>query len=244
MKFLGFWTHSSRERGLFRAWLHRSGSKHGGDVAYIEVACPSHSWCSFGATIGGDEHGLKFHACLLRVGVYWGLAARWFSRRVRPQDWSFSIGDGRIRVECGASPRQWSRSQPWWWSMSIEPAQILFGRMRHSEREVSTTKTVIPMPEGPYQCVVTLKLERWQRARLPWASRKVMRGHVQIEGGVPVPGKGENSWDCDDDAIYSQTAAAKSVEQAVANVVESALRTRRRYGGSVNWQADHAVTAR
>ena len=38
------------------------------------------------------------------------------------------------------------------------------------------------------------------------------------QGGkpIPVPGKGENSWDCDDDAIHSSHGPHSTVHQAVA----------------------------
>ena len=234
MRFAGFWSHHSREKGMVRWWLHSPRSS----VAHLELSCPSHSWCSVGVTFGRDDEygGLNGHVSLLRLGFYWGLAAGW-ARRLRHQEWAFAINDGRIRLECGANPWEWSRNQPWWWSMSVEPARVLFGKMQHSEREVSRTESVIPMPEGSYPCVVVMKDERWQRARLPWASHRIRRAHIDIPKGVPVPGKGENSWDCGDDATFSLCTPAKSVESGIAAVVESCLNTRRRYGGSVNWQA-------
>lgn len=54
---------------------------------------------------------------------------------------------------------------------------------------------------------------------------------IEPDKPVPVPGKGESDYDCGDDAIYSISTGGQSVESAVAKMVESALRDRRRYGG-------------
>lgn len=58
------------------------------------------------------------------------------------------------------------------------------------------------------------------------------------QGGkpIPVPGKGENSWDCDDDAIHSSHGPHSTVHQAVAALVASVYRDRTRYGSGPEWQ--------
>lgn len=72
----------------------------------------------------------------------------------------------------------------------------------------------------------------WKRAR--WFTHKNVRASVDIPAGIPHPGKGENSWDCGEDRTYGLTTKADTVEKAIAAVVESSLRDRRRYGGD-NW---------
>ena len=239
MRAFGLFSHHLTEHGSFQWWLHRQGS--GGCVFSLQLAAPSHSWCSIGATLGsdGDDRDCGGHVSLCRLGIYGGFRARWLGR-LRHQEWQFAMSDGRIRLTLGGDPMSWSRADPWWWHWSVDPAEVLFGKMQHSETVVSRTASVVPMPEGSYPCVVVMKAERWQRTRLPWASHTTTRAHVEIPKGVPVPGKGENSWDIDDDAIFSQTAPAKTIEEGIAHVVESALKSRRRYGGSVNWQAKEA----
>jgi len=235
-----YWSHSSRERGLWRWWLHRRD--RGGTVLRVEIAMPSHSWFSVGFDIHGwGDDAIHVTVCLLRFGLYLGFNgafSRWLTRNQQTgREYGVSIHNGKIWIKLGGNPMEWSNRDPWWWNITIDPARILFGRMKHSERTVSKTETVIPMPEGSYPCVVELRDERWQRARLPFASQKLRRAHIEVEsGGVPVPGKGESAWDCGDDAIYSLCCPAKTVEEGIAAYVESAMRTRRRYGGSVNWR--------
>ncbi len=237
MRVGSFWSHHMVERGrrntTIQWWLHRDGRP--GSSVYLEIAVPCSSWFAVRLRLGGDERELLFSLAFLRLGVWLGFGVPAL-RGVRPQEWELSTYEGVVRLELGADPDSWSRSEPWWRRWRVEPAEVLFGRMRHSDRVVSHTETSIPMPERAYPCVVTLKDERWQRARLPWAAKKLRRAHVEIDKGVPVPGKGENAWDIDDDAIFSSTFPAETVEQAIAGVVESAMKSRRRYGGSVNWQ--------
>lgn len=52
---------------------------------------------------------------------------------------------------------------------------------------------------------------------------------------IPVPGKGENSWDCGEDATYAFSCMADSVEDGIASLVRSILVRRRKYGGR-NWR--------
>ena len=125
--------------------------------------------------------------------------------------------------------------------MCWHPLDTFFGRTAHSEEVIGTTSTVIPMPEKAYPCTVIMKRETWKRPRLPWASYRHIRAHIECEDGVPHPGKGENSWDCDDDATFGLCCKADTVEEGIGKFVQSVLRDRRRYGGSVNWQQKAAA---
>lgn len=193
---------------------------------------------------GGGDDDIMLTIAPVLFSLYIGLSARWLSRlcekllkgSYEPRSTSLRIFDRAIWWECWAPSHSWSRGEPWWMRWTWHPIDTFYGRTKHSEREVSRTQTVIPMPEKSYPCVVVMKAETWQRPRLPWASAKVMRAHIDCKEGVPFPGKGENSWDCGDDATYSMCCPAKTVEEGIARFVESVLKDRRRYGGSVNWQ--------
>jgi len=61
---------------------------------------------------------------------------------------------------------------------------------------------------------------------------------LECAEGLPIPGKGENSWDCDDDAIYSSTydfdACDGSVYNAIGKLEMDVMRKRRRHA-SLAW---------
>jgi hypothetical protein len=123
-----------------------------------------------------------------------------------------------------------------YWSVFLLDA--LFGHHKHSRRVLETVETMVPMPERAYPCTVKLELAEWKRPRWPFA-RRLRTADVDIPQGVPHPGKGENSWDCGEDATYGLSCPASTVEEAVAAVVETVLKSRRRYGG-VNWRPEVA----
>jgi hypothetical protein len=59
----------------------------------------------------------------------------------------------------------------------------------------------------------------------------VLAASVDIPGGIPHPGKGENSWDCGMDGVYGLSCEATTVDEAVAAVHACATKNRERYGG-------------
>jgi hypothetical protein len=60
----------------------------------------------------------------------------------------------------------------------------------------------------------------------------MVRAEITPDKPIPVPGKGENSWDCDDDASYGMTCAAQTPAEAVAHYSASIQRDRQRHGGN------------
>lgn len=138
----------------------------------------------------------------------------------------------------------WSRDVPRWRDGSWHPLDTFFGRHKYARRELSTTQAQVAMPEGAYPCTVKLTEDSWKRPLLPWR-RRLLRAHVEMQKSVPHPGKGENSWDCGEDATSAMTCCAATVEEAIARMTESVLNSRRRHGGSVNWvpSADRKVEA-
>jgi len=128
----------------------------------------------------------------------------------------------------------WDSRVPKWRDGSFHIDDLVLGKARFSERVIEPKRQVtIGMPEASYEATVEITERCWKRPR--WFAVRRIGSKVDIPDGIPFPGKGENSWDCGEDAIFGQSNGATSVEAAIAAVVESALRSRRRYGGSVNW---------
>lgn len=205
-------------------------------------------WLSGSFNIGiefdkGGDYDINITFCLVLFSLYLGFSSillkklvNLFIKDYTSRTISLRVFGGALWWDCWAPTDSWSSNEPWWMRWVWHPLDTLFGKMKHSEEELSKTETVIPMPEGIYPCVVTMKLETWKRPRLSWPSTKIRRAHVECEKGVPFPGKGENSWDCGDDALHGSCFPANTVEEGIGGFVASALRNRRRYGGSVNWK--------
>lgn len=106
----------------------------------------------------------------------------------------------------------------------------IFGKRAYERVDGEPVAVKIVMPEGVYDATVTSTVETWKRPRAWWKLR-----HDGVEIALEHPpmyaGKGENSWDCDDDATYSMTTRKDmSPLEAAAYYREHVLEMRERYG--------------
>lgn len=167
-------------------------------------------------------------------GSYWStngrqIGIRWF--------------EGSLWIDLWDDPMESRGVDPRWWHISWTPADTFFGRRVHSERTLETRRVQVPMPERGYWAKVELKEERWQRPRLPWG-RVITRAHIEMEKGeaIPFPGKGENAYDCGEDATFSWTGMADSVTDGIRKLTASVMKSRVRHGGN-NWTPTAIKTA-
>lgn len=123
----------------------------------------------------------------------------------------------------------------------LAPLRWLPGASRYEVRQVEKAKVVVPMVEGNYPAMVTINRVRWTRPRwfsTPW----FWRGEIEIPGGIPLPGKGENSWDCEDDATHAISFAVQdyplSVEDVVVMTITDMVQHRSHHGASLDWKPD------
>lgn len=142
----------------------------------------------------------------------------------------------------------WSSSDSKLRSGSFNLRDFFIGKHSCKWLELETEMCIASMPEGNYRIEVTKKLrtDSWQR----WPSKKSISWEIKagyydsekkwVSFPVPVEGKGENSWDCDEDATYSMSFPAKygknieTHQQAAMYFEESMKKSRLRRGGK-NW---------
>jgi hypothetical protein len=209
----------------------------------VEVYCYNATHLGMTLEIDGMEHRY-----LLSVGLpFWTFGLRGgrprqrSSSREREYGWKFH--NGTLWLLGGRSPDESSRDDPWWWEKTVNLKRLIFGRTRYTRESIEVGTALIQMPEGPYYATVELYEARWDSPR-PLLGRfvrqRVRSAEVELHEAIPIPGKGENSYDLDDDAIYSVSLAANTMEEAAAAVREDALSSRERYGGSVLWQPQEA----
>ncbi len=123
---------------------------------------------------------------------------------------------------------EWRRDDPWWRKdIVLHVVDWLIGRARCTTTKGEPSRVVIPMPEGSYLANATTESRVWRR-RWYWPDRRHDSVWIDIPGGIPHSGKGENSWDCGDDGLFG--TGGDTLEEAIANVVRSVLKSRRRYG--------------
>jgi hypothetical protein len=130
----------------------------------------------------------------------------------------------------------WNSKTPWYRHGTWTPIDTLLGRVRHRViRVVEATESIdVPMPEGMYPTKISILEEGWRRPRSPF-EKKIKRCHADMWVPIPHMGKGENSWDCGEDGTYGLCCVAKDIPEAVAKIVESAVRDRKKYDGGHIW---------
>jgi hypothetical protein len=169
---------------------------------------------------------------------------RWLgplTKRTGNRKVSLSAHDGHVWWQVWADPHRWSEWTPRWRDGNFSVVDFLLGKERVQRTPVGEpVKVVVPMPEASYSG--TCSIERVSRQRPRWFTYATHIANVKMDQPVPVPGKGENSWDCDEDAIYSMSTEARTPAAAVGAFVSSALESRFRYGG-MNWRPEKASEA-
>lgn len=123
---------------------------------------------------------------------------------------------------------EWRSSDPWWRkAICLHVVDWILGRQRYERTTGEKFQVVVPMPEGCYLAMATPERCVWRRR---WYVPVKVRESVWLEipGGIPHAGKGENGWDCGDDGLCG--IGGKNTEDAIANAVRSSLKDRRRYG--------------
>lgn len=125
--------------------------------------------------------------------------------------------------------------------------RTVFGLSRLTTTEGESGMTKVPTPEGEYPAAwVEVISESRYLGPLGKVRDRIMGPNrhryikLEVPGGIPVEGKGENSWDCGMDGIFG--TSGKTVAEAVGNCARSVLRYRERYGGPHNLPRPMSVT--
>lgn len=134
----------------------------------------------------------------------------------------------------------WNRVQLWagvHWTFAPRLKDKLLGKVKYTKETVKAFETVIPLPEGNYSAKGETYQQTWVRPRWPFSRRVVTGTELKPDTPIPVPGKGENSWDIGDDAIYSSSCGGQGTADAVGSFVATVTRSRLNYAGP-SWVPD------
>lgn len=197
--------------------------------------------------VGLDLHAGRWAHLWLRFRAPWlkrsrvkqGADDRWYLARHT----GLTIHPDRrvyLRWEIDNPSSHWKRSDPWWRSFSFGHHD-LFGRTEHVSEEIDTAAPRLQLPEGFYEATATLERATWRHVRWPgtWLDRwrgvqTLTSWKLDVPSGIPVEGKGENSYDCGMDGKYGISGNFPTVADACDAMVAAVLRDRGRYGGPHN----------
>lgn len=138
-----------------------------------------------------------------------------------------------FRFQWDARDGEWSRGQPWYREITFGERH-LWGLRSHDTVSEDQGECMIPMPEGQYRATWERVTTRRRFVRFPGTLRNRWQRptsyyRLDIPGGIPHWGKGENSWDCGMDGLCG--TSGRTLAEAIGNAIASSLRDRDRYGG-------------
>lgn len=255
----GHWSHHRLKEGprYWRAWWTR-WSGEGDDVTEVGgFSFEGYFWRK-GLGLGfyvsmEDEWSVKAHVGLGRLVQVWVGAERWpLVRRLTkallpvhgdgysfrdPRWWKVSLDDGLLSWNFWASDPMGGYGPrgrpPRHREGMFNIKRWVYGSSRYSEEFLESGVIPVVLPEGVYAANYRLvrRTDAWPRLKRP---KTMLRGDIEIPGGVYVPGKGENSYDCGDDAKFSMSCPASTAAELVGEFVKSVYATRLRYDGTVD----------
>lgn len=221
-----FWAHHHLDRNCFRWWLCYGAR----DVISIEVSLLTGR---FGVGLKTDDGQWTVS---LRLGIasgYLSIPGR-YRKYGEDREIDISFHDASFYWRFWTDTMSWSSDTPRWRHGSFDVVDFVLGRSKCSHREIETREVLVPMPESSY--AASAKLEEWTWKRPRWFAKTIKRVSIDVPGGIPFEGKGENSWDCGVDATHGiTTGPCGSIAEGVGILVGSVLRDRVRNGGYDDW---------
>ena len=125
---------------------------------------------------------------------------------------------------------EWNKNLPWYkQTYCFHILDLLFGKRKFSEVILEQGECLVPMPEGCYSATFKKSICKWKRTRSLLNLTRI-GWWFDIERGIPFEGKGENSWDCGEDALFGTGSSKETLSEAIGDIVGCALRNREKYG--------------
>lgn len=172
-----------------------------------------------------NEHQI-YIALLKRVWISW-----WDSNK-KSRTYGIEINRSYMEIHYGlydefaSSKVKQSRIIFFWHSIT----DFFFGkdiRLWGSEKYHGTFSLKMDYGDEYKVKVISKQLYTW---RSRWIGKKRWLSYeCTPDRGMPYQWKGENSWDCGDDATFSMSCAANSPEEALEKLKESCEKSRKKY---------------
>ena len=241
-----------------RGWLKKDTNEGVFDWEISIHKMFSGRWITFEVHAGGEQtRSVSLHVGLLLVHGYFKFVnalpkskeVGWYKRGEEKnptwledshgKTWGFYISENMVKLSWAASVIGSGPDKKWGWSWACFIDEKIFGRRNFKPMNERRHENIaITFPEAEYHLNIILSDDTWTYARWPrWPLRKIVRrAHIEVveKDGIILPGKGENSWDCGDDALHGLTAPSRNLNDAVAQVYESVARSRKQYGSGVD----------
>lgn len=190
-------------------------------------------FCGVSLQADHEDGGLQLHAAFPPISFWLSLPL--FKKQLgfgNKNVIDITVHNWAIWWQFGGSTMEWNSKTPKWKHGNFNFQDFFLGRTKHKEVLIETKDIKIPMPEGLYQAIAKMSESTWKRPR--WFALKRTTIWVDIKKGIPHQGKGESSYDCGEDGLFGCGVEGRSYEKAIAHVVETVLKSRRKYNGDMN----------
>lgn len=198
------------------------------------ITIGAYTWPAVGFSIELGSEEVSFRVRCF-ITLYISLSFRWlnsliYRHKLYDRELEFEVGFHHgmtASVSLFSDTMGWKKSDwKWYWNIGDK----LKGKYEVSKKIVEERDILVPMPEKAYPAHAILADWTWKYPR--WKSQTIRRCEINIPGGIPFAGKGENSWDCGDDAVFGTTTGkVRNIPEAVGGLVGSILADRVKNGG-------------
>lgn len=219
------WFHKSKDE--CRMWFH-----WGRTIWHYEGYLGKNArHTSIGMDLGGEENDVMVHFGVKRLFNFYFGVEDLFPRKLMnrlfgftTRNYGISIFEEYISIEFHRDDMGYSDGWKGFHKM-IDWKSILFGRTDYKHEKLGTVRAFVEMPEGKYPATVDIFKSSWTRKRFV---KPLILTRYEITPDIPIPepGKGENGWDLDDDALHSITTPANSLDEALEKTAKSVMETR------------------
>lgn len=141
----------------------------------------------------------------------------------------FEFHDNALWIKLWTPTNSWCKGQR---SYSIQFDDIFLGKTEHKKTILSNQEGRLELPEASYAITYELGVQTWKRSR--WFTKAANYVKAECKEGIPVPGKGEDSWNCGDQLLYSTSGEGKDVNVGRQALYDAVKRTRDMYGDGIN----------
>jgi len=192
------------------------------------------------------EHAIDFNFCLpLLFSFYISLDTMYFSKKewfkkligykggnriigIRMFEWILWLEFWLGEDNCGTLGKKWRGYEG-----NFNISNFFLGKIKYSKLECNNGRIRIFVPEGySYKekwYIANWKKELFIRKRSRWFTDSNYRYEIEVEEGIPFPGKGTCSYNCEEDAMYSSSGVYKTEFEAANGFVKSVMNNRKNY---------------